>query len=83
MNLLLRSKQRRNPSEEVLDSGYWVLGISPVAGKKTADLIEKETLVLEIACLEHHVILELGRIDNKFQCISKVYKIFTFLDKHQ
>ena len=53
----------------VLGIRYWVLGISRVAGKKTAGLIEKETNVLEIPYLKYLLILKLGLINHKFQCI--------------
>jgi hypothetical protein len=35
--------------------------------KKTAGLIEKETKILKISNLKHHLILKLGQINSKLQ----------------
>jgi len=40
---------------------------APPPAKKTAGLIEKETKVLKIPNLKHHLILNLGQINHKFQ----------------
>jgi hypothetical protein len=52
---------------------YWVLAQS--LAKKTVGLIEKETKVLEIPYLKHLLILKLGQINHKYQCVVKKKKI--------
>jgi hypothetical protein len=47
--------------------GYMVSGVSAAAGLKSGQFDRKRNQVLKIPNLKHHLILNLGQINHKFQ----------------